>query len=505
MATLAKTDPPPAERAMRALRTALRWLRHNARWILTAFAALALAAGVALFLRFRDRSAPTLVTVDPTVRHQVIDGWAVYTRYWEDNKKSDRFDRSFEPYTERVSSYLVNELGINAVRLEIWSGLENPRDHWLDYYQGRTTYRQYANLRYEKINDNDDPKSVNPAGFQFSKFDYRVRSMVLPLTRALQKRGEKPFVNVCYVDFKWKAEDLQGTLSHAQHPDEFAEFVLVFFERLRDEFGIVPDAFELILEPENTESWRGRQIGRALVAVADRLQERGFTPRFVAPSNTSMRNAIGYFDEMSTVPGALQRLDTLAYHRYHLARTSYVEEIWQRARRHGLKTAMLEKVGAGIDALFEDLLVGNVSGWQQWAAADRLGAEDKGGYYALVDDRDPAFPRVLPARTSPLLSQLFRHVRRGARRIEATSDRRDKQVVAFVNETGGFVVVVRAKRAGGALTVRGLGPGRYGLRFVGNDRTVRDLGTARVARGQALVTSIPAAGALAIHALGVDG
>jgi hypothetical protein len=459
---------------------------------------LALAAGAVLGFRRFQLHAPTVVTLDPSTRYQTIDGFSVYPRYWEDDKKNDRFDRSFEPYTGVVSDYLVNELGLNAVRIEIWSGLENPRDHWIEHYEGRTTYKQYANLRYEKINDNDDPKLVNPIGFQFSKFDHRVSSMVMPIVRAIEKRGEKPFLTVCYVDFKWKADTLQGTLNHAKNPDEFAEFVLVFFERLKEKFGLVPESFELILEPENTESWRGAEIARALVTVAARLKEKGFTPRFIAPSNTSMANAIDYFDEMSKVPGAVELLDTFAYHRYHLERTEYVEEIWRRARERGKRTAMLEKVGAGIDVLFEDLVVGHVSGWQQWAAADRFG-RDNGGYYVTVDDRDAAHPRVLPAGTSLLLSQVFRHVRRGAVRIGAASDRSDKRVVAFVNAGGDQAVVVRAKKAGGALTLRGLAPGRYGQRFVGNDDRVSEMATVDVTNGE-LVTTIPTAGALAVYA-----
>ena len=90
---------------------------------------------------------------------------------------------------------------------------------------------------------------VNPAGFQYSKFDHRMTSMVMPLVRAIEKRGEKPYLTVCYVDFKWKAQTLQGTLNHAKNPEEFAEFVLVFFERLKEKFGLVPEAFELVLEP----------------------------------------------------------------------------------------------------------------------------------------------------------------------------------------------------------------------------------------------------------------
>lgn len=172
-----------------------------------AFLVLAIAAVAVLGLIFwwPPAGAPTTVDIDDGVRFQTIDGWAVYPRYWEDDKIGDRFDRSFEPYTEAVSQVLVNDVGINSVRVEIWSGLENPVDYWLPHYEGDLSYEDYAPVRYEKVNDNDDPYSVDPAGFQFSKFDHRMEVMILPIKRAVEARGEKLHINVNYVDFSWGA------------------------------------------------------------------------------------------------------------------------------------------------------------------------------------------------------------------------------------------------------------------------------------------------------------
>ena len=36
----------------------------------------------------------------------------------------------------------------------------------------------------------------------------------------------------------------------------------------------LPDAFEVILEPDNSDQWRGREIGLGLVAAAKRLRTR---------------------------------------------------------------------------------------------------------------------------------------------------------------------------------------------------------------------------------------
>jgi hypothetical protein len=439
------------------------------------------------------------VSLNGSIKYQTIDGWAVYPRYWEDDKSADRFDGSFERYLQPVSDLLVNQVGINAVRLEIWSGMENPTDRWAPFYQDTIGYTVWANRRYEKINDNADPSVTNLAGFRFEMFDYRFERMALPLKQALQARGEKLYITLCYVDFKWNADVVQGTLSHATNPAEYAEFVLVYFEHLKNKYGVTPDAFEIVLEPNNTERWRGPEIGRGLVAVRDRLARNGFTPQFIAPSNASTSGAISYFDAMIQIPGAAGALHTFAYHRYGES-TGDVAAIYSRAQARGLKTAMLEKVDAGLDVLLEDLMVGHVSSWQQWAIAGKVQNGDNGGYYLMVDPASsPTSPLITMGKHTDLLSQVFRFVRGGARRIEAISDNADKKAVAFINPDGGYVVVVRAKAGGSPLLLTGLPVGTYGVRFVGNNRVRTDLAPIVVSSNGALITQIPGPGAITVY------
>ena len=49
------------------------------------------------------------------------------------------------------------------------------------------------------------PSVANPAGFQFSRIDYQVENILLPLQRRLAARGERLFINLCYVDFRRRA------------------------------------------------------------------------------------------------------------------------------------------------------------------------------------------------------------------------------------------------------------------------------------------------------------
>jgi hypothetical protein len=461
-----------------------------------AIATGAVLAGVLLLVHASAEGDAT-VTVDPAVRFQTIDGWQVYPRYWEHDKVNNRFDASFAPLADEISAFLVDRVGINGARVEIWSGLENPVDHWTDFYEGRATYQENKEHRYEKINDNDDPFAVNPSGFQFARFDYRFETMVQPLIRAMERRGERLLINVNYVDFEGGS---QGSLSHAENPEEYAEFVLVFFERLRARYGVIPDSFEIVLEPDNTEGWRGEEVGRALVAVQRRLAAHGFEPEFIAPSTASMPNASAYFDAMAEVPGALAALDVLAYHRYGIERTSDLVKIRERATAHGLKTAMLEKVGAGIDQLIEDLTLANVSSWQQWAVAG-LDDWEGGAFYLLVDPDAPGGARIRMAERSDQLAHVFRYVRRGAVRVAASSLGSGRPCVAFVNPDGRLVAVIRAGKRGGALTLKGLPAGRYGMVFTGDDRATSQLPEVSIVAGQDFVTDLPGPGVLTVHGL----
>jgi len=317
------------------------------------------------------------------------------------------------------------------------------------------------------------------------------------LIRALEARGERMHINVNYVDFK--VGESQGTLSHARNPEEYAEFVLVCFEHLRDKYGIVPDTFEVILEPENTNEWRGREIGRAVVAVERRLKAAGFTPEIVAPSNAFPGQAIKYFDLMAQVPGALEALDTYSYHRYSSQAIELIRGIAQRAQAHGLKTAMLEKIGADIDTLIEDLTVTQVSSWQTWGVAGLAEWVGGGAYYALVDMKYPDDPPIMMDTPTYHLAHVFKYVRRGAQRIGARTDNPDKRPVAFINPNGAWAAIVRAKNAGGPLAIEGLPPGRYGVRYTGEDLEIQHWPEVTVEAGRPLVLELPGPGVVTVY------
>ena len=459
------------------------------------------------------------ITVDPAKTHQVMNGWEATARMWEVDKAGDRYDPSWLAVSDPIFDRLVNELGINRVRLELKSGAENPVDYWAKFESGEIGYREFRRHYYEKINDDPDPNHVNPAGIQFSGLDYQVEKIVLPLKRRLEARGEKLFVNFNYVDFG--QTELKGNLSHARQPAEYAELIHASFVHLRDKYGLVPDALEIILEPENSDDWRGRQIGEAIRSVSARLKADGFSPEIIAPSTAAAGKAPAYIDEMMAVPGVPSLVSTLSYHRYDspkprtvvaiaerarslgltnglVDRVTPVPGIAERARARRLSTAMLEHLTGDAAELYDDLTRGQVSAWQQYAMVSSIpvGAVDDGGAYYLVDVRDPKAPTLRMGDRTRGLAQYFRYVRIGATRIDARSSDGDVKPTAFRNADGTFVVVLASDEAG-PMAVRGLPPGRYLASYTTARETGREL-PPTVSNGTISVR-LPAAGIMTIR------
>ncbi len=414
-------------------------------------------------------NGPAEITVEPAKTHQVMNGWEATARLWEYNKAEDRYDPSWLALSDQIFDRLVNELGINRVRLQIKSGAENPVDYWAKFESGAIGYKEYKRHYYEKINDDPDPNHVNPAGIQFSGVDYQVEKIVLPLKQRLEAKGEELFVNFNYVDFG--QTELKGNLSHARQPAEYAELIHAAFVHLKSKYGLVPDALEIILEPDNSDDWRGRQIGEAIRAVSARLKADGFSPQIIAPSTAAAGKAPAYIDEMMAVPGVPSLVSTLSYHRYDRPKPRTVTSIAERARALGvsnglvdrlvpvpgiaerarsrrLSTAMLEHLEGDAAELHEDLTVGQVSAWQQYSIAMKsVGRtpDDAGDYY-IGDFADPNAPVIRITKRSRELAHYFRYVRIGATRIDARSSDGAVKPTAFRNADGTFVVVLASQR-----------------------------------------------------------
>jgi hypothetical protein len=435
-----------------------------------------------------------VIDVIPSVQHQTITGWEGHVEAGQVDCPATSFAIYRDPLLDRV----VNELGLNRVRLEFKSGMENTVDYFAQYRAGQINYDTWRASQYTPVNDNADPNLANPAGFQWAWFDTHIDQVVNPLRQRLQARGEQLFVTVTFVDF-WIG-GVAKPFQVMRTPAEYAELVLMVFQHIRNKYGWAPDALEIALEPEN-QQYNGVDMGRAIVATVNRLAGAGFHPQIIAPSTASMANAPTYYDAMIGVPGVSGLIDELSYHRYAGVSSGALQAIASRASRDGLRTSMLEHIGSGIEDLWTDLTEGNVSAWEQFAIAFCGAGENPNAaaIYYHINTTNPSAPTITLSNRAKLLRQVFLFVRAGAVRIGATSTNSNQQdAIAFRNSNGRYVVIVRAQGAT-SFTVRGLPAGTYGLKYstvLAYDVNLPDV---TIGNGAGVQSSMPGGGYLTIY------
>src|SRR5262249_33694783 len=311
-----------------------------------------------------------------------------------------------------------------------------------------------------------------------------IDTVVLPLKQRLEARGEKLYINLNYVDFGPSA------FKHKNYPEEYAEFMLALFLHLRDKYGWTPDAIELVLEADNAQ-WSGTQRGHVVVATGDRLKSYGFTPAFVAPSVVDAGNGPKLFDQIVQVPRASDYLTELSYHRYGGATDENLQAIASRAVQYGIEAAQLEWIGGTYYDLHKDLTLGRNSSWSQFTIAWTTSTStDDGSKYYMIDDHDPTQPLVQIASRTKFLRQYFKYVKRGAVRIQATSNDPVFQPLAFINADCKPAVVVKAD-SGGSFSIQGLPAGVYGVKYTTATNYDVDKPDVTINAGQSLSTSIP--------------
>ena len=433
-------------------------------------------------------SADALISVDPSVVHQTIVGW-------EATAQAGQEEPTFSFFKDELFDRAVNELGLNRLRLQVRSGIENGTDWKEAFRSGQIDRNTWRCARYATENDNDDPFDIEWTGFQFSGLDAIIEAVVLPLMQRLEANGEALFINVTYVAFTGQICE-GGEYHHDDSPEEYAEFVVAVHLHLREKYGLVPDSWEVILEPDNTDFWRGRQIGESMVAAAARLEELGFGTPFVAPSNTHMGRAVSYFDDLAEDDAALQLLSELSYHRYGGVSDANLRSIAERSKRFGIHAAMLEHIGSGYEDLHKDLKIANASAWQQFTLA--FPTSDNGAQYYVIDDVESSAASVRIGSRTRFLRQYFRYIRRGARRIEATTLNPDFDPLAFINADGSYVVAIKAD-SGGEITITGLPAGSYGVNYATLDSYNVDGPVQNISAGEVLLTAIPDQGVLTVY------
>ncbi len=181
-----------------------------------------------------------------------------------------------------------------------------------------------------------------------------------------------------------------------------------------------------------------------------------------------------------------------SYHRYgyvpkpeHLAYLADLGRKWGHAH-HG------ESLGATYHTLHEDLKVVSVTSWQKF------------GFGKYFDLPGPKSADIRLSEQGKYFRQYFKHVRRGAVRIDAQSTDAALDPLAFVNKDGRCVVVAKAAAAS-SFVVQGLPPGVYGVFYTTQSQFNVNLAEQRVGQGGTVSAAIPAAGVITIYAKASGG
>lgn len=412
------------------------------RRVLVGICALLLAAAGAVGLWFVWPHSTVTITLDPGQRFQTIRDWETTAEvFWTPD---------YEPFRQDIYERLVTQIGISRVRLETFSGAENTDQSFEKFRSGEIDMQGWRDRRYTTVNDDADPFHINPAGFDWANLDWRIDNHLLPILAAGKKHGERIDINFCYVAFTKQIKS--GVYIHTD-PEEYAEFILAAFLHMREKYGIVPDYFEPLLEPDNVKEWTPHSFGVAIAAATRRLKEAGFAPKIVMPSVTNIHNAIPWLKEIEKVPGAMDLANEFSYHRYYGGEIKVLKSVHERAAERGLETAMLEYWGGKgtYDLLHNDLKYAQVSAWQGRTALTQH----------KIDLSRPKGDQLVLSEDVRYTVQYTHYIRPGAVRIGAGSSADDwADPLAFVNPDGGTVVEVKAEGAG-PIAVRGLPEGDY--------------------------------------------
>jgi hypothetical protein len=462
--------------------TGMNLAPHPMRFVLRPEVSLRHVVGMAwiclaMFLASCASSAET-INVNASVTYQTMRGWEAITRGWEINKGSNAYDPTWVTYAPIIADRMVNELGANRIAMPLSTGWANPVDYWSQFVNGQLSYTQFQSHAYE---------ATDPNVHQTSEFDFYADTVLVPMKQRLEARGEKLYVNMIFGDF---ALSNPAPFSFKANPAAYAAFAQFYVDRLKTKYGVVLDSFSIINEPDNS-GWDGVDIGKALVAVKTRLSAAGYPNLdYMAPSVAAASNTIPYAQQMTMVAGAMPALTTLTYHRYQ---PGDYNAIYNFAHSQRLETGMSEYFNATMDTLFDDLLLTQVSSWQKWAIANRVGGVNSPqAVYYRIDLSSPGVPVVTYAPNTPPLSLVFRHVRLGAVRVDAQSP--TMRTLAFVNTDGTQVLVARRAPGSGSASVAmtGLKPGTYGMRTAtANSSQTTDLADVMVAAAGTVTVNLP--------------
>ncbi len=366
------------------------------------------------------RAKGATITVDTSTTYQTIRGWGCL------NSVPDFLTPEFRSELIRE---VVDEYGLNRLRIEIPAGNSTSRRRW------------------EWFNDNAQSGTTDWSKLALGAMDENLSTFTGPFVDLVRSNGD-PFDS--YVSFSFYTSGSSGPPPAwiLNNPGEYVEFAMSLLLRLKHIYGIEPNYICVLNEPAYNNVFTDPIITELLKELGKAMETAGLATRIQYPEAVSIDAAYNTFIAPNALDDELWSwVGNVSYHRY--GGTTKLPDLAAFAISKGLPTAMTEHDAMSLDRLYEDLVTGNNSYWEVYGLASEVLLDNQ--HYNFLE-RGSNYWRF---------RQIFKNVRPGATRVRATSDVPAAKLLAWVKD--GKTILNFWSHANTTLEIEGLTPGTYGL------------------------------------------
>jgi hypothetical protein len=441
------------------------------------------------------------VSCDFSIEHQIWENWEAHlqshaiTTPFTGSYLGYSVEYSFPLYADLLNDYLA-DLNIGRCNMSIYWHSEHTTDWYDQFVTGAISESAYNASANDIVQDNADPNVRNDAGYIWSGLDAWIATHVVPRRERMARAG-------IHLKFCFSAHS--GATAGSGYyffddPAEWAEWILAIYDHMQSTFGFTPDAI-YFNEPPNTAIGETiAEVGAGALAMQQRLTAAGYSVKFLLPACISPSISVTNWDLLRTQLGdtwCSTYVLNIAYHLYSGGTTQVkqIRTLSREALELSVQTAMTEYITADAAELYQDIVVGGVSTWQQYVCA--WTPPDNGANYFLVDLTDPDNPVLTYGVRTRRLRQYMHYIYPNAQRIGCASSHANLFPVAFHNPDGRLAVVIYADAAVSDFVVSGLSDGNYMIEYSTGSAPVQ-LATQATRLGR-ITTSIPAAGVITLY------
>ena len=360
------------------------------------------------------------ITIDASIKHQVMDGWINQLRVWDDPHLTE----TFRPPrgTEDAGRSAVNiPLSAQSEILELLYG-----DLGLTHVQA-------------VIERGAQPVEGGPFNFNWKRSDAQIAYVKQARPHGLAK-------TIFWV--------LNGEtwLQNRTDPNGQAAWEMALLRRWRS-MGVEPEYLMVWNEPGYNGAWATPEYIRELIrAMGRRLKAEGFSTRIVAPETLTAGDGLRYLETIFADPEVRGYVAAISTHLYgeggNLKNLVAIRDRYARPYKKPLWMSEYSEISDAFDfaQLMSNLLSNDVSNiGYEWGF---FGQWQSRAHLITINHSPPGNTYTGYTRTKiyHTFGQFSRFIRAGDRRISAVSSDDVLRVTAFQSSTGGSIILVNNSR-----------------------------------------------------------